>query len=544
MKDKRPIVLSDKKQVFIDGKFIDKSYGISFEVHQPKKTNEINLRCDKPWEKNIIGLYNSVIYDEKIMKYKMWYGIVTDELPSDDAIAGRVSLVGYAESDDGITWNKPLLGMDDGRFGIKTNIVMGAGASGVEYIEDSHIMVFIDPNAEESERYKLVTKIKKLNTELYLFASEDGIKWKEKKRGIIKYKFEVDKDGRQILSDKDSNGNLINIRDFHLDSQNIIFWDDSIQKYVTYVRKNKRIDGQQYRTVARGESADLDSFCLVDEMPVVLQPDVWDSPQKSERLNCDIAGYDIYTNAAIKYQAESAYYMFPSIYYKYGSFLHGFKERVPLNSGPVDVGFAASRDGINWERYDRKPFISLGQRGQYDCASIYMVHGLVPGKKGTMYMYSSATDNLHGYNRGDRHNDTNNSLLNQEAFPAEKNSFTITRYEIREDGFVSVCGGYMGGEFVTPPLIFNGDVMRINVDTSAAGTAAIEVQDEDGIPIKGFSLYDCNLIHTANQIDREVKWAGKSDLGKISGKTIKLRFVLKNAHIYSFEFTKISRLSV
>ena len=539
MKDKHPIILSDQKQVFIDGKFIDKSYGVSFEVHQPIKTNDITLRCDKPWEKNIIGLYNSVIYDDKIMKYKMWYGIVTDELPSDDAIAGRVSLIGYAESDDGIQWDKPLLGMDDGRFGVKTNIVMGAGASGVEYIEDSHIMVFIDPNAQESERYKLVTKIKKLNTELYLFASEDGIEWKEKKRGIIKYNFEVDEDGRQILSDKDANGNLINIRDFHLDSQNTIFWDDSIQKYVTYVRKNKRIDGQQYRTVARGESPDLDSFPLVDDMPVVLQPDAWDCPQKSERLNCDIAGYDIYTNAAIKYQAESAYYMFPSIYYKYGSFLHGFKEQVPMNSGPVDVGFAASRDGINWERYDRRPFISLGQRGQYDSASIYMVHGLVPGENGTMYMYSSATDNLHGYNRGDRHHDRNNRLLTQEAFPAEKNSFTITRYEIREDGFVSVYGGYTGGEFITPALIFSGNVMKINVDTSAAGTVAIEIQDEDGIPIRGLSAYDCDLIHTANQTDREVKWAGKSDLGKISGRTIKLRFVIKNAHIYSFKFTKI-----
>ena len=183
MDSKKPIILSDKKQVFIDGMLMDKSHGISLEVHQPVKTNEIALKCDKPWEKNIIGLYNSVIYDDKDQKYKLWYGIVTDELPSDDAIAGRVSLVGYAESDDGIKWDKPLLGMDDGRFGVKTNIVMGAGASGVEYIDDSHIMVFIDPKAEDSERYKLVTKLKNPNTELCLFVSNDGLNWKQKKPG-------------------------------------------------------------------------------------------------------------------------------------------------------------------------------------------------------------------------------------------------------------------------------------------------------------------------------------------------------------------------
>jgi hypothetical protein len=428
--------------------------------------------------------------------------------------------------------------MDDGRFGVKTNIVMGAGASGVEYIDDSHIMVFIDPKAEDSERYKLVTKLKNPNTELCLFVSNDGLNWKQKSRGIIKYNFEVDKDGRQILSDRDEEGNITNIRDFHLDSQNIIFWDESIKKYVAYVRKNRRIDSQQYRTVARGESEDLESFPLVEDMPVVLEPDVWDNPQKSERLGCDIAGYDIYTNAATKYGADNAYYMFPSMYYKYGTFLRNFKEQTPMNAGPVDVGFAASRDGVKWERYDRKPFISLGFRGEYDSASIYMVHGLVPGNGGKMYMYAGVTDNLHGYNRGDRYNDGNNSLLDKEAFAAEKNTFAIARYEIREDGFISVYGGYMGGEFITPLLKFDGDSLELNIDTSATGTALVEIQDEDGIPVPGYSMYDCDLIHTANQISRIVKWKGNASLGHLSGKPLKLRFMLKNTHLYSFKFTK------
>lgn len=540
MNNKEVINISNKKQVFIDGLFLERAHGVKLEVHHPVKIDEVALQCDKAWEKNIIGLYNSVIYDDKERKYKMWYGIVTDELPSDDAIAGRVSLIGYAESDDGILWSKPSLGIDDGRFGEKTNIVMGAGASGVEYIEDSHIMVFIDPKAEESERYKLVTKIKKLNTELYLFVSEDGVYWKQKKQGIITYDYETDEDGKQVFADRDKDGHLINIRDFHLDSQNIIFWDESIQKYVAYVRKNRRVDGQQYRTVARGESTDLDSFPLVDEMPAVLEPDVWDCSQKSENLNCDIAGCDIYTNAAIKYDADNAYYMLPSIYYKYGPFLKGFKEQTPMNAGPVDVGFAASRDGIAWERYDRRPFISLGLRSEYDSGSIYMVHGLVPGTRGKMYLYAGNTDNLHGYNRGDRYNDGNNCLLEKEAFPAEKNVFVIARYEIRKDGFISVYGDYMGGEFITPLLRFDGDLLEINVDTSATGTIKVEIQDENGMPRKGYSLYDCDLIHTANQVARTVKWNGESDVEKLSGELIKLRFVLRNTHLYSFKFTKSS----
>ena len=167
-----------------------------------------------------------------------------------------------------------------------------------------------------------------------------------------------------------------------------------------------------------------------------------------------------------------------------------------------------------------------------------MVHGLVPGNGGKMYMYAGVTDNLHGYNRGDRYNDGNNSLLKKEAFPAEKNSFAIARYEIREDGFISAYGGYMGGEFITPLLKFDGDSLELNIDTSATGTALVEIQDEDGIPVPGYSIYDCDLIHTANQISRIVKWKGNASLGHLSGKPLKLRFMLKNTHLYSFKFTK------
>lgn len=56
------------------------------------------------------------------------------------------------------------------------------------------------------------------------------------------------------------------------------------------------------------------------------------------------------------------------------------------------------------------------------------------------------------------------------------------------------------------------------------------------MPIPGFSLDDCDLIHSANEINRPVTWNGKSDLKQHEGKTIQLHFVLRDTDLYAFQF--------
>jgi hypothetical protein len=145
---------------------------------------------------------------------------------------------------------------------------------------------------------------------------------------------------------------------------------------------------------------------------------------------------------------------------------------------------------------------------------------------------------LHGANRGDKHNDSENRLIEKEAFLPEKNVFLIRRHEMRKDGFISVRGDYTGGEFITPLLTFDGDQLELNVDTSATGMVKVEIQDEYGMAIEGYSLNDCHLIHTANQIKRVVMWNGDHNLSHLSSQVVKLRFSIRNADLYSFTFSK------
>ena len=111
----------------------------------------------------------------------------------------------------------------------------------------------------------------------------------------------------------------------------------------------------------------------------------------------------------------------------------------------------------------------------------------------------------------------------------------LHRYTLRLDGFVSVCGPYKGGEMLTKPFTFKGNGLYINFSTSAAGSIAIEIQGENGKPLPGYSLDDAQLM-IGNEISREVYWKGGKALKALEGKVIRLRFVMKDAHLYSIKF--------
>jgi hypothetical protein len=111
----------------------------------------------------------------------------------------------------------------------------------------------------------------------------------------------------------------------------------------------------------------------------------------------------------------------------------------------------------------------------------------------------------------------------------------LRRYTLRMDGFVSVRAPLSGGEIVTKPMVFRGNRLVINVASSAAGGVRVEIQNPDGTPVKGYALADCPDIF-GNEIERVVKWTSGDDCGTLAGKPVRLRFVIKDADLYSLRF--------
>ncbi len=496
-----PLAVGNRRQLLMDERLVQQGKGIEFVVHSPCKTGDQAVESEPGLA---LGGYHSVLYDAGV--YHLWY-----------TAAGCVL---YARSDDGIHWVKPNLSLTPAGPSATNrpapNCVLGRGLGGVQ--GGMHgLMVFVDPKAGAAERFKLVANPPEFDSQLQMFSSPDGLHWKHAFTNVITYNTAV--------------------KPHHLDSQNVIFWDDRVRKYVAYFRKNVREPGSQGRTVARLESERLAYFGRAEDAPVVMQADpehvVHSGSPKKERL----ALLDTYTNGALRYPwADDAYLMFPTEYYHYGGQIAEFSKAAPVNAGVLDTCFASSRDGIHWQRYDHRPFVGLGMKGEFDSKRIYMVYGVVPATNDReLYMYYLGTSAVHGWDR----NDENNRLLTA-ADVAPTGPAAISRVVLRRDGFVSVRAAFAGGEFTTPPLRFAGEQLLLNVDTSACGELRVGILDEQGQPIPGYAPQDCDLVHTANEISRVVKWRGESSVKALAGEPVRLHFVMRDLDLYAFQFAERS----
>jgi hypothetical protein len=85
--------------------------------------------------------------------------------------------------------------------------------------------------------------------------------------------------------------------------------------------------------------------------------------------------------------------------------------------------------------------------------------------------------------------------------------------------------------------VFSGRELSLNFSTSAAGGVKVGFEDAEGKPIAGFSIEDC-VMQIGNELDRKVSWKSGSDVSAVAGRPVRLRFSMKDADIYSFQFTR------
>ena len=69
----------------------------------------------------------------------------------------------------------------------------------------------------------------------------------------------------------------------------------------------------------------------------------------------------------------------------------------------------------------------------------------------------------------------------------------------------------------------------------------VEIQDMEGKALPGYSIKDCKEIY-GDTIKREVNWKNGTDVSALAGKPVRLRFVLKDADLFSFQFIKLNSI--
>jgi hypothetical protein len=111
----------------------------------------------------------------------------------------------------------------------------------------------------------------------------------------------------------------------------------------------------------------------------------------------------------------------------------------------------------------------------------------------------------------------------------------LERYTLETDRLASISAPFGGGECVTKPLVFAGRSLLVNYATSVLGSLRVEIQTAAGRPIPGYGLAEAVEL-VGNHIERPVRWRGGSDVGRLAGTEVRLRFVLKQADLYALRF--------
>lgn len=430
------------------------------------------LKPDQPWEDFRLTSYFTVVQDGELAR--MYYSsFAVDQWNHPDDPWNNHAFLCYAESRDGMHWDKPDLGIVEYQGSKKNNIILKSVVDGT---------VFIDPTAAPEGRYKLLHTIGPHKGGLRVSNSADGIH------------FTIPEDP---------------VSPWTPDSQQNAFYDPRIKKYVAYLRARPDMGIEtKNRSVVRVERDDIEKPWENAEPKIVFSAD-----EKDPR---DV---DFYTNAAVKYPwADDAYFMFPAAY-------HHFDPQYG-NDGFLDSSAAVSRDGIAWTRPDRRPYVALGEKGEWDESFVMIGVGLIrQGDK--LLQYYNGIDISHGGTR------------KESKFSAQGRTRWgwMGAVEQRLDGFYSADAAYGGGSLTTPLIRFDGKQLTLNINTSSAGSAKVAILGEDDQPIAGYSLDDCDEIMT-NNVRHVVTWRQKPDVSALVGKPIRLKFAMRSAKLHAFQFQR------
>ena len=75
----------------------------------------------------------------------------------------------------------------------------------------------------------------------------------------------------------------------------------------------------------------------------------------------------------------------------------------------------------------------------------------------------------------------------------------------------------------------------MNSRTARSGSVCVELQDADGQPLSGFALSDAKPLR-GDDLAATIAWSNGSDVSTQAGNSLRVRFVLQDAMLFSFRF--------
>ena len=467
------------RQLFVDDYLIASTNGVVRHWNCPVKAPSPVLRPTSERNGRLAGCTvatdGGLWWDPKLGKYRLWYE--TDW-------AGNLC---YAESKDGLAWERPDLGKVKG-----TNRVFGEDEEQRNRSLDSW-SVWPDYTAEDPyARWNMLVSAPGGITTDTMFASDDGRSFR--KIGIAGYSgdrttlhFDAIL-GRWVFSLRDFHNPLGRARRFHAQEA---FRPDAVPYGFPY--------GGQPQPKGTKEPEMWTEFDGLDYGP------------RGSLYNFDAVPYE-----SLMLGVMEVLHNTPKD--NYDSECAGLPKQTSLR-------FAFSRDG---RKYVPAPESALKPSGwgsgKWDTGYLSAMGGICTVGEETMRFYYSA---LRGDATMSRGKVGSQPMYRQGMYY----NGAIGYATLRRDGFAGLVADGEG-EVVTKPVVFAGAHLFVNAEC-LFGDVTVEVLDDKGSPVPGFAAADCRALRFADSTKRELVFAG-GDLGRLSGKPVSLRFRLHCATLYSF----------
>ena len=427
------ITVDSRGCIFVDDHIIAKKENLTRNIHQANKLPTPVLEPDAPWEKSNGRIYiaGSVRFNEELGKYEMWY---------------NGSGTAYAVSNDGISWEKPILGICTYKGIENTNIVYAHGCQTVLFDKDEK-----DPQ----KRYKMLGA-KKLN-HIWGAYSPDGFNWTAyENEPIMPF-------GSEVIN---------------------VIKDSKTGKYMAFVRPYppkpvvKGMKGRRLMAVTTSDDFEnwspMEIIIVADEID-----DEWTTNSQQRTEFYGMSGFE-YAN---QYLGIIHVFKITKMYAK--------EDKKPFQStyeGPIQSQLVHSRDGKIWHRFeDRTPILPTGP-ADYDAGCIMFMATEPIIYQDQIRHYYTAINTTHGG-----------------TLPPKR--ITIGMAWWRLDGYVSLDAGDEVAMLETVPLQLKGNKLLVNADV-ASGSLSVEICNLKGEPISGYEFANSETIKTDN-VGHLVKWKEK-----------------------------------
>lgn len=471
------IPVNTGRQLFVDSFLIEETTLVPV-YHKPNfyAGNPV-LEPTEKWEETTEGapyaspFSDGIWYDDQTGKFRMWYLAGAGTIHKQ---SNQTFYTCYAESEDGKHWTKPTLDLVPG-----TNIV--------DTCNRDAATVWLDRMEKDpAKRWKFFNVERRpldSRWSCILKYSADGIHWSE---GVAQ------------------SGDLYD--------RTSAFYNPFTGKWALSMRYSTPVS---YRSRAYLEHSDPEMLVSLAHRMRRDVPDkfvhFWFTPDDKELRHPKYPEVEpgIYNFDAIAYES-----IMLGLYSAWCGPENDVCKRDGIQKRNV-VSLGYSRDGFHFSRPTHEAFMDVNEtEGAWNWGNMQSINGVPLIVGDSLYFYSSGR------------------RLNKIMWDSYTSTGLAT---LRRDGFVSMRAGREEGTLTTEKLSFDGKYFFVNADVKAKkAQLAVELLDEQGTPIPGFTKKDCVVMKKADSTKQLVTWKNNADLSSLKGKVIRAKFYLTNGDLYAF----------